>query len=89
MRENAMDSHQRPKRTNDVQRYFARAGVRNVHLVKGPGYFCFEGEATEDWINHTVEVPFLTDLTCEQWLQTFRAMDANPVNRKSVRTARH
>lgn len=52
---------------------------------RGPGYSCFEGKATEDWIDHTVEVPFLADLTCEQWLRTFRAMNNNPANSASVR----
>ena len=65
----------------------ARAGVRGVRLVKGPGYFCFEGTPTEDWIDHTVEIMFLGDLTFEQWLQTFRVMDGNPANRRSVRGA--
>lgn len=74
-----------PKKTADVSRYLSHAGLPGVRLVKGPGYFCFEGDATDDWIDHTVEVPFLGDMTCEQWLQTFRAMDANPANRKSVR----
>ena len=35
----------RPKRTDEVNRHLARAGIRDVRLVKGPGYFCFEGEA--------------------------------------------
>jgi hypothetical protein len=83
-----MDGDARPKKTEDVGRYLAQAGVKGVRLVKGQGYFCFEGDATEDWVDHTVEVTFLGDLTCEQWLQTFRAMDSNPANRKSVRDAR-
>lgn len=73
-----------PKRTVEVSRYLARAGIGGVRLVKGPGYFCFEGDVTEDWRDHTVEVPFLSDLTLEQWHQTFRAMDANPANRQNV-----
>lgn len=83
-----MQAEARPKKTEDVSRYLAHAGVKGARLVKGPGYFCFEGDATEDWIDHTVEVTFLGDLTCDQWLQTFRAMDANPANHKSIRTAR-
>ena len=83
-----MNSDARPKRTREVERCLAQAGCRGAWLLKGPGYFCFEGEPTADWIDHTVEVPFLADLTIGQWLATFRAMDANPANRKSVRASR-
>ncbi len=81
-----MKPEDRPKRTSDVNRFLARSGIRDAHLVKGPGYFCFEGKATDDWIDHTVEMPFLSDMTCEQWLQTFKAMNDNPANRLSVRS---
>lgn len=77
----------RPSRTADVSRYWARAGVKGVRLLKGPGYFCFEGDPTENWIDHTVNVPVLADLTFEQWLATYRAMDSNPANHQSVRVA--
>jgi hypothetical protein len=83
-----MEDNDYPKRTADISRFLARAGIRGVQLVKGPGYFCFEGTSTDDWIDHTVEVPFLADLTFQQWLQTFQAMDGNPANRKSIRAAR-
>ena len=82
---NAGDTH---RRTRDVQRYLAKHGVRGVVLLKAPGYFCFEGDATGDWADHTVEVPFLSDMTFDQWLQTFKAMDQNPANSKTVRAAR-
>jgi hypothetical protein len=36
------------------------------------------------WLDHAVEVAFFGDLTFEQWLQTFRAMDSDPATRKSV-----
>ena len=39
-------------------------------------------------IDHTVEVSFLGDLTFDQWLQTFKSMDQNPANKRSVRAAR-
>ena len=80
-----MNPQDRPKRTSDVGRFLARNGIREAHLVKGPGYFCFEGKATDDWIGHTVEVPFLSDLTCDQWLRTFKAMDDNPANSAGIR----
>jgi hypothetical protein len=75
----------RPRRTADVQRYLARQGIKGIQVVKGPGYFCFEGKATEDWLNHTVEVFALGDMTYDQWLRTFKAMNENPANRKSTR----
>ena len=76
-----------PKKTIEVNRQLARAGIRGARLVKGPGYFCFEGPPTKDWIDHTVEVTFLGELTCNQWLETFRCMNANPTNSKRVRVA--
>lgn len=77
-----------PKRTDDVERYLRQTGIPDVLLIRGRGYFTFEGEATEDWFHTTVEVPFLSDLTLDQWAQTFRAMDGNPANRKSIRATR-
>jgi len=32
-----------------------------------------------------VEIPFLNDMTYDQWLRTFKAMNENPANRKSTR----
>lgn len=80
-----MNPEDRPRRTADVQRYLGRHGFKGVRLVKGPGYFCFEGDPTEDWIDHTVEIPFLNDMSYDQWLRTFKAMNENPTNRKSTR----
>jgi len=76
-----------PERTEEVVRYLKQLGIPGVKLVKGPGYFCFEGPATDDWINHTVEVPFPSELTLDQWSQTFRAMNDNPNNRSTVRAS--
>ena len=83
-----MNANEYPTRSRDVLRYLAKHGVKGVQLFKGPGYFCFEGDATEDWADHTVSVPFLNGLTFDQWLQTFKAMDQNPANSKTVRAAR-
>lgn len=80
-----MKPEDRPKRTSDVERFLTKNGLRGVRLVKGPGYFCFEGTPTDDWIDHTVEVPFLSNMTCDQWLRTFKAMNDNPANSASVR----
>ena len=80
-----MDPSDRPGRTRDVRRYLAKHGIRDVCLLKGPGYFYFDGKPTEDWVHHTVDVSFLGDLTFDEWLRTDRAMDENPANRKSIR----
>ena len=73
-----------PKSTAEVSRYIAKSGFKGIRLVKGPGYFCFEGDLTNDWRDHTIAVPFLNYLTLGQWLGTFKAMDSNPANRLSV-----
>lgn len=82
-----MKPDDRPKRTSDVDRFLVKNGFREAHLIKGPGYFCFEGKATDDWIDHTVGVTFLADMTCDQWLRTFKAMNDNPTNSIRVRKA--
>ncbi|MCX5673923.1 MAG: hypothetical protein NTX87_02845 [Planctomycetota bacterium] len=52
-----MNPDDRPRRTAEVGRYLAGQGFKGVRLVKGPAYFCFEGDPTEDWADHTVEIP--------------------------------
>lgn len=74
----------RPKSTRDVVAHLRRNGIRDTVLNAGGGFFCFEGPATEDWIDHTVRVSFLGDLTLDQWLQTYQAMASNPTNQKSI-----
>lgn len=73
-----------PKSTAEVCRYITKAGFKGVTINKGPGYFCFEGDLTNDWRDHTVEIPFLKYLTLEQWLQVYKAMDSSPANSLSV-----
>ncbi len=79
-----MKPEDRPKRTRDVQMYLAQHGFKEVVLNKGPGYFCFEGKLTDGWVDHTVNVTFLADMTCDQWLRAFQAMNDNPANRQSI-----
>jgi len=67
-----MEGTDRPHRTRDVQQFFAKNGIRDAFPVKGPGFFCFEGTATDDWRDRTVHVTFLADLTFDQWLRTSR-----------------
>jgi len=80
-----MKPNDRPKRTVDVKCFLTKNGIREAHLVKGQGCFCFEGKATNNWISHTVEVLFLSDLTFDQWMRTFKAMNDNPANNAIIR----
>jgi hypothetical protein len=84
----SLSDEDRPSRTREVDHYLARHGHKGAKLFKGPGFFCFEGEPTEDWIDHTVNVSLLKDLTLQQWLATYRSMDSNPTNRKGIRAVR-
>src|ERR1700692_3862806 len=46
----------------------------DVHLEKGDGYFYFwKGEAN-DWLDRTVNVPKLSCLTLEQWVDEFKRL---------------
>ena len=49
-------------------RFLRKDGISGVKLNKGPGFFCFEGSPTAAWLDHTVHVPFLADLTYAEWL---------------------
>lgn len=74
----------RPKASREIDAHLRRNGIRDAYLLKGQGICSFEGEATNDWIDHIVRVSFLGDLTLDQWLQTYQAMDSNPANRLST-----
>ena len=59
-------------------------GLRHyVHIEKGDGYFYFwKGEA--NWLDRTVNVPKLSSLTLEQWIDEFtrlKKLSGNPSNR--------
>ena len=73
-----MDGNNRPHRTRDVERFLRQNDISGVQLVKGPGWFCFEGEPTAGWTNHTVQVSFLADLTLDGWLDAFRSLQRSP-----------
>jgi hypothetical protein len=46
----------------------------DVHLEKGDGYFFFwKGEAN-DWLDRTVNVPKVSNLTLEQWIDEFNRL---------------
>ncbi len=79
-----MKPEDRPRRACDVERFLAANGCRGVYVESDRGWIRFGGEPTADWRNHVVEVCFFNQLTCEQWLKAFRAMNDNPSNRRSV-----
>ena len=46
----------------------------DVHVEKGDGYFYFwKGEAN-DWLDRTVNVPKVSSLTLEQWVDEFNRL---------------
>ena len=46
----------------------------DVHVEKGDGYFYFwKGEAN-DWLDRTVNVPKVSSLTLEQWVDQFNRL---------------
>jgi hypothetical protein len=62
----------------------ARRG-HQVLLVKGTGYFYFQtGEAAE-WLDRTVRVRKLNDLTLKQWIAEFYRL--KELNLQMIRTA--
>ena len=58
---------------------------RNIEamLVNGGGYFFFRGRYVNDWLDRTVQVSKISDLTMDQWLEAF-----NDLRRKNQEIAR-
>lgn len=53
-----------------VNRELARLG-HDVLLAKGSGYFYFWTGEAADWLDRTVNVPSLSALTLDRWVQEF------------------
>jgi hypothetical protein len=49
----------------------AKRGVEAM-LVNGGGYFFFRRPAVNSWLDRTVQVGDVSDLTLDQWLQLFK-----------------
>jgi hypothetical protein len=45
-----------------------------VRLTKGDGYFYFTSGETANWLDTTVRVPTLSNLTLEQWIEEFKRL---------------
>ena len=58
---------------------------REVDLVKGSGYFFFRGGEADDWIERTVQVPTISSLTLEQWVEKYTRLKA--ANEQFMKTA--
>jgi len=48
--------------------------VPDVRLAKGDGYFYFTSGETANWLDTTVRVPTLNNLTLEQWIEEFKRL---------------
>jgi hypothetical protein len=52
---------------------FAKRG-HNARLEKGDGYFYFLGGDAADWLDRSVNVPTLSSLTLDQWVDEFEKL---------------
>lgn len=59
---------------NAVNAALAEHGISAV-LVKGSGYFYFKGSDVESWLDRTVQVSRVGDLSIEGWIQAFQDLE--------------
>jgi len=65
-----------------VNQELAARGIQ-VTLSNAGGYFLFRGPAVSSWLDRTVQVSKVGDLTIEQWLEAF-----NDLKRKNEEIVR-
>jgi hypothetical protein len=58
-----------------VNEALARHGSR-AELIKGSGYFLLRGGETSEWIDTTIEVANINQLTLEQWVDKYEELKA-------------
>jgi hypothetical protein len=46
----------------------------DVHVERGDGYFYFWKGETNNWLDRTVNVPKVSSLTLEQWIDEFNRL---------------
>lgn len=63
----------------------ARLG-RKERLAKASNYFLFTGGEADDWIDRTVGVRKINDLTLKEWIAEFRRL--KEVNEQIMRTVK-
>lgn len=68
-----------------VNAELASRGIRAL-LTNGDGYFYFRGGETADWLDKTVQVKRINDLTLEQWVAEYQRLKG--VNAKLAGMAR-
>jgi hypothetical protein len=56
---------------NAVNAALAERGHEAI-LVRSGGYFLFRGAEVNDWLDRTVQVPRVGDLSIAGWVQAFR-----------------
>ena len=47
----------------------------SVRLEKGDGYFYFSGGDAADWLDRTVNVPNVSSLTLDRWMNEFERLE--------------
>lgn len=63
-----------PGNVNHVNNYFKQHGLGQYKIVRGKGYFYFDGPGTETWHSSSVYVYNINQLSLEQWLNALRDM---------------
>jgi hypothetical protein len=53
-----------------VNAELAKRGIK-AQLENGGGYFYFRDGDAEDWLDRTAQVPKVSSLTLEQWIEEF------------------
>lgn len=62
-----------PLTLKTVNAEFVKRG-HNVRLARGSGYFYFWWGEAADWLDKTVSVPKVSDLTMDQWIGEFQRL---------------
>ena len=82
-----MDGGDHPKSTAQVNQYLHSHGVpKDVKLVRGKGYFYFDGGDTSGWYTSSVYTYQVSDFNLEAWLGEYKDLESdqrNPNKRKS------
>jgi len=63
-----------PRSILDVNKALRQAGYGEYTLVRGKGYFYFDGPGTEMWYTTSVPVYHVYHLDLDQWVQRFKEL---------------
>lgn len=70
-----------PKSTIQVNKYLHSRGVpEDVKLIKGKGYFYFDGGNTSRWYTSSVYTSRVSDLKLESWYNEYRELESDSRN---------